>query len=700
MSLPAYAHNVVVDSLFSTSPSVYVVYQNVSATDSCKSAIGKTYADTTIAYIPSRVLTRSIFTKKIKSSIIQTTVWNTINYEDFYSNCSVVAVNITDDSVPAGDQSEYFSKHCFPELQASPKLTYWHGEWGHCREKISIFDPPRALVPANALVAPAADPTTTQESNSPDRAAGAAPAAQVVQPDLPHKTAPPAGSSEVTPQADDKSADLDTLGDANGESDGGGGGNEPDSSGDLRVDSQSDTSGQESNPDDSQLDNSRQESNSDDSQSNTSGQEGNSSDDSQSDNSGQEANSSDDSHSDTSGEESNSSDDSQSDISREGSNSDTSQSDTSGQESNPDDSHSDTSGEELNSPDESESDTSGQGPNSFDDSRSDISGEEPNSSGESQSDTTRQKSNSDDPVQNHPADDSEHDTESTSNPDRGSPHAGSNEEGPDSSDPKMTVSGTKNGENDPGVLGSGESPQSPGAANGNDQGSGTGLSAMTINGNAIQVVPSQPNVFDVDGTRVTIGASPTLISGTLVAIHSNGDLILGPSTIHNLLPTPPPSQISHYTLLSGKLLLLPSDHLIAPHTTPSPDARGTFIDGTSATLGFSALQIGSTSMLPGLPTAIGESLAPLADGVVVDGITLTEGGPAVTISGTRLSMGTEGLVVGTATVEIGGLGTYEVGRASGGGNKDVVQGRGSRSQERGLGICLVIVTMLWMVAWS
>ncbi len=585
-------------------------------------------------------MTRSIFTKTIKSSIIQTTVWNTINYEDFYSNCSVVAVNITDDSVPAGDQSEYFSKHCFPELQASPKLTYWHGEWGHCREKISIFDPPRALAPANALVAPAADPTTTQESNSPDRAAGAAPAAQVVQPDLPHKTAPPAGSSEVTPQADDKSADLDTSGDVTGQSDGGGGGNEPDSSGDLRVDSQSDTSGQESNSYDSQSNGSGQESNSDDSQSETSGQGSNSAD-------------------------------SQSNGSGQGSNSDESQLDTNGEESNSDNSQSDTSGEESNSSHDSQSNTSGQEGNS-----------------------------SDDPVQNHRADDSEHDTESSSNTDRVSPQASNNEEDSGSSDPKSTVSDANNGANDPAVLGSGESPQSPGAANGNDQGSGTGFSITTIDGNAIQAIPSQPNVFNVDGTRVTIGASPTLISGTLVAIHSNGDLILGPSTIHNVLPTPPPSQLSHYTLLNGKILLLPSDHFIAPHTTPSPDARGTFIDGTSVTLGFSALQIGRTSVLPGLPTALGESLAPVADVVVVNGITLTEGGPAVTISGTRLSLGTGGLVVGTATVEIGGLGTHEVGRASGGGDKDVFQGRGSRSKERGLGISLVIVTMLWMVAWS
>ena len=119
----------------------------------------------------------------------------------------------------------------------------------------------------------------------------------------------------------------------------------------------------------------------------------------------------------------------------------------------------------------------------------------------------------------------------------------------------------------------------------------------TINGHVIQVIQSAPNAILVDEQSIAQGVS-TRISNTPVAFHSNGDLVIGTSTIPNIVnsysPTPPPS--------------------------------------------------------PTVFAAAGQSATVLTNGIAIAGTTLTANAPAFTISGTRISYGTEGLVVGSSTV--------------------------------------------------
>ncbi|KAK3170204.1 hypothetical protein OEA41_009590 [Lepraria neglecta] len=121
--------------------------------------------------------------------------------------------------------------------------------------------------------------------------------------------------------------------------------------------------------------------------------------------------------------------------------------------------------------------------------------------------------------------------------------------------------------------------------------------ASTINGHVIQAIQSAHYAILVDEQSIAQGVS-TRISNTPVAFHSNGDLVIGTSTIPNIVnsfsPTPPPS----LTVFA----------------------------------------------------AAGQSATVLTNGIAIAGTTLTPNAPAFTMSGTRISYGTEGLVVGSSTV--------------------------------------------------
>jgi len=98
---------------------------------------------------------------------------------------------------------------------------------------------------------------------------------------------------------------------------------------------------------------------------------------------------------------------------------------------------------------------------------------------------------------------------------------------------------------------------------------------------------------------------------------------------------------------------------VVASTTLQPGAPGTIVSGTSVSLGSQGLVIGSSTYAPpkqqsaAVYTIGGETLiAAPSSAVLVAGQTLSISGPAVTISKTVMSLGSAGLVVGSKTYKI------------------------------------------------
>ena len=134
-------------------------------------------------------------------------------------------------------------------------------------------------------------------------------------------------------------------------------------------------------------------------------------------------------------------------------------------------------------------------------------------------------------------------------------------------------------------AGTGTSP-SPSATPGPTQ------SLLTINSQTLTALPSGAQGFAIDHTTLLPGSSAVVVSGTTYSLNTAGSLIIGTSTI----------------------------------------ALATSVANNSAL------------------TADGETFTPIGStAAVVDGTTLSIGGPAITENGTRVSLASGGLLVGSST---------------------------------------------------
>lgn len=177
---------------------MYVVYYGVSATADC-SNIGNTYASVTISYEQNELRTRPVTGGAIA----------VFNFADLYSNCTTQTQTGSEFlgqpqcslslAEPAYDncvtQWEQMRQHCYPSLEYPYKVRTLNPAWANC-ESVSedrdwaVFDPPRALVSANAMAPkPTRDPMTSLS---------AAPASSVL-PTWPSVTNPPGYASPPRP---------------------------------------------------------------------------------------------------------------------------------------------------------------------------------------------------------------------------------------------------------------------------------------------------------------------------------------------------------------------------------------------------------------------------------------------------------------------------------------------------------------------
>ena len=181
-------------------------------------------------------------------------------------------------------------------------------------------------------------------------------------------------------------------------------------------------------------------------------------------------------------------------------------------------------------------------------------------------------------------------------------------------------------------------------------------SNTVIDGHIIQATQS-PDTIIVDGQSVVRGANPIMASGTPVALRSNGDLILGTSTLPGFIlsASAAPGEV---ITTAGQIFTILSNGAAIDGQTLSTGQAIT-VSGTPISLGLDGLVIASSTInLPAIPaaqvlTAAGQTLTiGVNGGITIAGTTLVPNEPAVNMAGTSISLGPNGLVVGTSTISL------------------------------------------------
>ncbi|KAI9743190.1 MAG: hypothetical protein M1835_002935 [Candelina submexicana] len=185
--------------------------------------------------------------------------------------------------------------------------------------------------------------------------------------------------------------------------------------------------------------------------------------------------------------------------------------------------------------------------------------------------------------------------------------------------------------------------------------------ATTFLGYAIQAA-SSAGVALVNGQPISQGGNVVSISGAPVALQSNGDLLIGSSTLPSFLrvpnPTIGPSNPPPVINAGGQPATVIQNGVVIVGTTLSPNAPAITVAGKPVSLGAQGLVVGSSTVsLPTLTqaplfSAGGQPLTVLPSGIAIAGTTLVPQAPPITIGGTAISLGTNGLVVGTSTIPL------------------------------------------------
>ena len=177
-----------------------------------------------------------------------------------------------------------------------------------------------------------------------------------------------------------------------------------------------------------------------------------------------------------------------------------------------------------------------------------------------------------------------------------------------------------------------------------------------IDGRIIQTTQS-PDIIVIDGQQIVRGANPIMASGIPVALRSNGDLILGTSTLPGFIPTASAAPGKVITT-AGQILTILSNGAAIDGQTLSIGQEIT-VSWTAISLGLDGLVIASSTInLPAVSTAqvltaAGQTMTIGANGgVIIAGTTLVPNAPAVNIAGTRISLGPNGLIVGASTISL------------------------------------------------
>lgn len=193
----------------------------------------------------------------------------------------------------------------------------------------------------------------------------------------------------------------------------------------------------------------------------------------------------------------------------------------------------------------------------------------------------------------------------------------------------------------------------------------TAVEAVTILPNGVAVAVNTPNP----------NAPAVLVAGTSASIITNGLVVITTTPTH---PTP---AISAITMAVGTAMtLLANGNVIVSGSTLIPYAPSITIGGIPVFLGSNSLVVGtSTIALPSSPSTssvlTAGQMTPISfnpNVVAIAGTIIQPGQTAITLSGTPVSLGTSELVIGSSTiplsstVPVDGLGGYILSGFNGG----------------------------------
>ncbi len=191
--------------------------------------------------------------------------------------------------------------------------------------------------------------------------------------------------------------------------------------------------------------------------------------------------------------------------------------------------------------------------------------------------------------------------------------------------------------------------------------------------------PAPANVFRIGGSTVTAnldgfsvvggpeilpGSPAVLIYGTRISLGVSGNLVIGSSTVNLLAQTPGPSNLFHVG--DETFTANPTGFSIAGGSQILPGGTPAFVSGTPLSLDTSGvLHIGSASIdlanetpAADIITIAGQTIAADPSGFLLDGDSVAPGGTPVTISGTAVSLGLDGeLHIGTGAISLAPLQT-------------------------------------------
>ena len=171
-----------------------------------------------------------------------------------------------------------------------------------------------------------------------------------------------------------------------------------------------------------------------------------------------------------------------------------------------------------------------------------------------------------------------------------------------------------------------------------------------------QQFTAAPEVFSINGQGLTYGAPAITVSGTRLSLGDSG-LVIGSSTIPMPI-SPPTGSASIFAVAGHTFTAAPSGFAIAPGTTLYPGGPAATISGTRISAAASSIVIGSYTyaLPPPAPSVftIGKStITASEDGFSIGSTILTPGGPATIISGTRISLNNDGkLIIGSKTYDL------------------------------------------------
>lgn len=185
-------------------------------------------------------------------------------------------------------------------------------------------------------------------------------------------------------------------------------------------------------------------------------------------------------------------------------------------------------------------------------------------------------------------------------------------------------------------------------------------SYTTLNGEAMTLGASD---IAIEGKTLKPGDPPISINGKLIFLGSS-NIVVGSITASVKLSGAATTAAPSFITVNGETVAVEASNVVIKGTTLNVGDTGITIDGKTVFLGSSRIVVGGITEAIRLPGSApktsgsscimfgGETVAMGAGSVVIDGATLTPGGPALNIDGMTMSLGSSVLIIRTQTTQL------------------------------------------------